>query len=219
MHIFIISKTNNIICNVFVMFFLLSTEYYREMKQETWDDWAEKISSQHQRNRYSDPPSRTYSKHRRKAGIEDTDTEPKKRKGIDEAKRKEFDRKLREDALQEIQVSRERQQEKWTQIKVVYESRCEAVFGGGDGTLLRYRDIPWPPGKTLQDKANMMFSGLQKDSTQYRKYVKEQQRRWHPDRFSQKCGSRLVETDRHKIMESVKELSQYLNKMAEPDSK
>ena len=39
--------------------------------------------------------------------------------------------------------------------------------------------------------------------------------RWHPDKFMQKFGAKLMETDKELILEKVKEISQSINYYAE----
>ena len=58
-----------------------------------------------------------------------------------------------------------------------------------------------------------------KDAEVYRKYLKVQQRRWHPDKFLQHCGDRIAEEDRGKILKQVKEISQELNQLVTAGSK
>ena len=46
-----------------------------------------------------------------------------------------------------------------------------------------------------------------------KKFLKEQQVRWHPDKFLQKCGNRLYTGDKERIIEQVKKLSQEINSL------
>ena len=41
--------------------------------------------------------------------------------------------------------------------------------------------------------------------------IREEVRRWHPDKFIQKLGSRLIDEEKEEIMEKVKKVSQALN--------
>ena len=41
--------------------------------------------------------------------------------------------------------------------------------------------------------------------------IREEVRRWHPDKFLQKLGLRVVKGERDQVMERVKSVSQALN--------
>lgn len=46
------------------------------------------------------------------------------------------------------------------------------------------------------------------------KLLRRQQTIWHPDRFAQRCGTRLEEGDKQRILETVTALSQELNRLS-----
>ena len=101
-------------------------------------------------------------------------------------------------------------------MRELYEEHAKAVFenkGKEKRKKLGFRSIPWPypPGKSVSDIEGFLFSGLDRTSTEFKKGVRSQQVRWHPDRFLQKVGDRLKDEDRERIMEKVKEISQRLN--------
>ena len=48
-----------------------------------------------------------------------------------------------------------------------------------------------------------------------KKYVREQQIRWHPDKFLQKFIDKIAPKSFERVMDRVKEISQALNKKAE----
>ncbi|XP_073405099.1 NF-kappa-B inhibitor-like protein 1 [Dendrobates tinctorius] len=123
-----------------------------------------------------------------------------------------------------------------------YRRRCQDVFGGvgsstttseqhgtvtvegpgptdtktGLGTL-GYSDIPWPlPGGTAEQMAQIIAAaGDSSDAGAYKRYLRAQRVTWHPDRFMQRCGSRLLAKDRERVLRAVTELSQELNRLAE----
>lgn len=67
--------------------------------------------------------------------------------------------------------------------------------------------MPWPPGSTPSDAdaaALMLPSGSKKA---LKKYVM----RWHPDKFQQRYGPRLCESDKERILDRVKAVSQAVN--------
>lgn len=50
-----------------------------------------------------------------------------------------------------------------------------------------------------------------------RKKIRAELLRWHPDRFSNKFGSRLLPADRDAILQRVKLIAQMLNGLAKKD--
>ncbi|KAM8952458.1 NF-kappa-B inhibitor-like protein 1 isoform 2-T2 [Pelodytes ibericus] len=83
--------------------------------------------------------------------------------------------------------------------------------------LLGYSDIPWPvPRGTPEQMAQEIAAGgNSSDTAAYKRYLRAQQVTWHPDRFSQRCGTRLLAEDRERVLGTVTALSQELNRIAE----
>ena len=105
-------------------------------------------------------------------------------------------------------------------MKLRYEKKL-AAFEENKAEIITYDDIPWP-GST--DNTEHMVAVLVGDRSklstdELKKYLKTQQRTWHPDKFVQKFGRRLKDSEREKILEKVKELSQALNKAGEDEKK
>lgn len=76
-------------------------------------------------------------------------------------------------------------------------------------------EVPWPcDGDTLKmiNLVKIWTEGL-KSLAEKKMFLKEQQIRWHPDRFLQRCGDRLDIEEREKIIEQVKTLSQEINSL------
>ena len=90
--------------------------------------------------------------------------------------------------------------------------------------LLQFADIPWPvkSGSSFhkgQDGGEdqlteFLFGGLDEGSEVYEQRLKKEQRKWHPDRFLQKCGARLKDNDQASIIDAVTKISQVLNKLS-----
>lgn len=94
------------------------------------------------------------------------------------------------------------------------------TFQGGPSagsTKLSYGDIPWPaPRGTVKEMLDVMLHGVdRKDLPTFRKVLRKQQALWHPDKFAQRCESRLEEKDRQRILDTVTALSQELNSLAQ----
>uniref|UniRef100_A0A3B4DLR8 NF-kappa-B inhibitor-like protein 1 n=1 Tax=Pygocentrus nattereri TaxID=42514 RepID=A0A3B4DLR8_PYGNA len=104
-----------------------------------------------------------------------------------------------------------------------YEERCAETFskstssGVETSSMLGYDDIPWPsPRGSLDEMLAVMLHGADRsDIPTFRKLLRQQQALWHPDKFSQRCGGRLLERDRQKILDTVTALSQELNRLAQ----
>jgi hypothetical protein len=56
----------------------------------------------------------------------------------------------------------------------------------------------------------MLPPGEIADAAARGKAVREGLRRWHPDKFGQRFGALLLERDRQRILEKVREVSQAL---------
>ncbi|XP_053159429.1 NF-kappa-B inhibitor-like protein 1 isoform X2 [Hemicordylus capensis] len=98
-----------------------------------------------------------------------------------------------------------------------YEEGCSRVFSTDSSCPLRYVDIPWPcPKGTPEEMAAVAVHGANpSDRAAYRRFIRRQQALWHPDKFAQRCGTRLAEQDRRRILDTVTALSQAFNRLAE----
>ena len=82
------------------------------------------------------------------------------------------------------------------------------------GRTLTFGCVPWPH-TNLDLVSTTLFCDLpDKSSGAYKKYLRAQQIRWHPDKFTQKFGEHLHPDHVKKIMTRVKNISQLLNKLA-----
>ncbi|XP_067416384.1 NF-kappa-B inhibitor-like protein 1 [Emydura macquarii macquarii] len=98
-----------------------------------------------------------------------------------------------------------------------YGEGCARVFAPDATRPLGYKDIPWPsPRGTAAEMAAVAMQGTDPaDVGTYRRQLRRQQALWHPDKFAQRCGGRLAEPDRARILAAVTALSQELNRLAE----
>lgn len=63
---------------------------------------------------------------------------------------------------------------------------------------------------------DVMLHGVDRnDVNVFHKTLRKQQVLWHPDKFAQRCEARLEEKDKQKILDTVKALSQELNRLAQ----
>lgn len=96
-----------------------------------------------------------------------------------------------------------------------YEDHCSVIFSASsDKTkILKFTDIPWPC-KDCRDVLQMMDMikiWSESEGVDQKKYLRDQQIRWHPDRFLQKCGHQLDDSDRDEILALVNQISQGVN--------
>jgi NF-kappa-B inhibitor-like protein 1 len=68
---------------------------------------------------------------------------------------------------------------------------------------IKCNDVPWPYSVDVVEIKNVMFHDVLTDDHKYKKRLREEQIRWHPDKFLQKHGKRLCECDRNRIITNV----------------
>ena len=148
-----------------------------------------------------------------------------KEKHHQEEAQAEFQRKLEKEHAEYMHRATRGRLDRLIVTKQRYESRCTDVFQGNlsDPETLGYTDIPWPTPANWNKEVDSMREFLlcdlgEGDSEAVKKYLREQKVRWHPDRFMQRCGVRLKEKEKDRILEKVKLVSQILNKLTEKDS-
>ncbi|KAK9805018.1 hypothetical protein WJX73_002321 [Symbiochloris irregularis] len=98
--------------------------------------------------------------------------------------------------------------------KASYEARWH-TFINSQAPQIAMADVPW----LLQDKDDARAIVLYGTSSpkEERKTIRTELLRWHPDRFSNKFGSRLLPSDKDAILQRVKHISQMLNSLAHKD--
>ncbi|KAM7146201.1 LOW QUALITY PROTEIN: NF-kappa-B inhibitor-like protein 1 [Macrochelys suwanniensis] len=100
-----------------------------------------------------------------------------------------------------------------------YQEGCARVFAPDATRPLLTGDIPWQPTGTVAEMAAVATLGTDpSDCGAYRRQLRQQQALW-PDKFAQRCGGRLAEPDRCRVLATVTALSQELNRLAEAASK
>lgn len=174
-----------------------------EKQQETFDEWADRLASEYRQKKQG----QTWK--------EEQERESEKKKGKK--------RKHREERREQKQPKKVRSPDRHNHLLVMklrYEKKL-AAFEENKLEVISYDDIPWP-GNT--DNTEHMVAVLVGDKSkvsldELKKYLKSHQRTWHPDKFIQKFGGRLKDSDREKILEKVKELSQALNNAGEEEKK
>ncbi len=177
---------------------------------ESYDDWADRISQEHRQKHQREMPS---------------SSSPRKEKKRADRKHRHRDR---DDAREKFAWERaekdcrksERLRTKLIQQKENYLKRCQKIFDThDDDLLLHFDDVPWPKNsKNVESMIQVLMCDVSKENQQdFKKFVRTQQLIWHPDKFMQKFGQRLVPEDTDRILERVTALSQALNKIGDDE--
>ncbi|XP_020485512.2 NF-kappa-B inhibitor-like protein 1 [Labrus bergylta] len=180
---------------------------------EDFGDWADRIRKEYFDKKHADAQrlAASFSRGKKKKSKPEKEQEQKSNKELLEKLKREHEEYLARAARKEEETRQGKKRR--------YEEGCAATFSGGSSagsTKLSYSDIPWPaPRGTVQEMVEVMLHGVdRKDVEVFRKTLRKQQARWHPDKFAQRCEARLEEKDKKKILETVTALSQELNRLA-----
>ncbi|KAM4634761.1 NF-kappa-B inhibitor-like protein 1 [Polymixia lowei] len=183
-------------------------------EEQDYGDWADRIRKEYfaKKNAEAQRLAASCSGWKRKKGEKERQDEEQKHRELHERLQKEHEEYLAR-AARKAEEAREGK-------KRHYDERCAATFQtdcSATSSKLSYSDIPWPaPRGTVQEMLDVMLHGANpKDVPVYRKLLKRQQTLWHPDRFAQRCGARLEEKDKQRILDTVTALSQELNRLAQ----
>lgn len=185
-----------------------------EKDEEDFGDWADRIRKEYfVKQRAREQREAASSGHKRSKGRKETEE--------DERSRRELLKRLEREHAEYLQRAARKEEETRMGKKRRYEESCAATFQSSSSKapqgFLGYDDIPWPaPRGSLEEMVAVMLHGADKsDTSAFRKLLRRQQIIWHPDRFAQRCGSRLVESDRQRILDTVTALSQEINRLAQ----
>ena len=179
--------------------------YLQEESAETYDDWTERIRQQYYSKKHAQREAQYAASNRKKRKMEEQ--EDRERDKLEEGRRK-----MRERYEKNQQKYKEL---KYLKRKMKYETDYKILYEKKEKTTLSYCDIPWPGGDKADDDIVILTQGLEKGTSDFKKYLREQQIRWHPDKFLQRFGAYIAVGDKDKIVKRVTELSQKLNKLSE----
>ncbi|XP_063147333.1 NF-kappa-B inhibitor-like protein 1 [Candoia aspera] len=167
---------------------------------ETYEDWADRIRREYRQKRRQEEEQRPWRPRReaQKSSIQ-------------------LQHFLEQEHLQYLKRAQAKEEEVKAARRRRYEEGCSRVFSSDSSRPLRYEDIPWPsPTGTPEEMASAALHGVEpSDRNAYRRFLRRQQALWHPDKFAQRCGTRLAERDRRQILDTVTALSQAFNRLAE----
>ena len=177
---------------------------FRKAKRETFEEWGNRMGEEY-RQKHNKKPELP------KAG--------NKQLGQQHGEKREKAKKRKLGPVNHLKAMRYNFE--ILQSREQYESACCSIFkNDGSATVLKFDVLPWKyfPGftKTKFDKETFLGDMMKLFSHGFTdedkmKYWKVQRIRWHPDKFLQKCGQRLDEKDRGRILELVKSMSQRIN--------
>ncbi|XP_056592830.1 NF-kappa-B inhibitor-like protein 1 [Triplophysa dalaica] len=190
-------------------------EFLRDEKdEEDFGDWADRIRREYvSKQRAREQRVAASSGHKKSKGSKVTEE--------DEKSRRELLKRLEREHAEYLQRAARKEEETRQGRKKHYEERCAATFQSSSKMapqgFLGYNDIPWPaPRGSLDEMVAVVLHGVdQSDVPVFRKLLRRQQAVWHPDKFAQRCGGRLLESDRQRILDTVTALSQELNRLAQ----
>lgn len=176
-------------------------------------DWADSIREEyyHRRNAEAQRLAASCSGWKRR---KEKDTEEEERS------RRELHARLQREHEEYLARAARKEEETRQGKKRRYEEKCAATFhsqSAAASSKLSYSDIPWPaPRGSVEEMVDVMLHGVDRKEVQaFRKLLLRQQVLWHPDKFAQRCGARLEEKDKQRILETVKALSQELNRLVQ----
>ncbi|KAG7476385.1 hypothetical protein MATL_G00082320 [Megalops atlanticus] len=190
-------------------------DFLQDDTAEDFGDWADQIRREYlekQRARAQQQAAAASGGRKRKRRRQEAEEE--------ERSRRELLAQLEREHAEYLARAARKEEEMRLSKKQRYEERCAATFRGDSGSgsaRLGYVDIPWPaPRGSVQEMVEVILHGADRtDLPAFRKLLRRHQAMWHPDKFTQRCGGRLEEGDRQRILDTVTALSQELNKLAQ----
>ncbi|KAG8127674.1 hypothetical protein E2320_014568 [Naja naja] len=168
---------------------------------ETFEEWADRIHREYRQKRRQEE-----ERHHRR---------PRKEAPKSSIQLQRF---LEQEHLEYLKRAQAKEEEVQAAKRRRYEEGCSRVFSSDSSpSPLCYKDIPWPSSSgTPEEMAAAALRGVDpSDKGTYRRFLRRQQALWHPDKFAQRCGTRLAEQDRRRILDTVTALSQAFNHLAE----
>ncbi|KAJ7538097.1 hypothetical protein O6H91_11G033700 [Diphasiastrum complanatum] len=134
-----------------------------------------------------------------------------RRKQILEERARESRRILAEEEAKDrawrIQVLQKKSSERFR----LYEQSWNK-FSKSCNLCLSYRDVPFPVEKGEEgDLARVLLHGVPPE--EQKRLLRKEVLRWHPDKFLQKCGTRLQGPDHERILGRVNEIFQALHQL------
>ncbi|KAI8771305.1 NF-kappa-B inhibitor protein 1 [Biomphalaria glabrata] len=186
-------------------------EYEDTSTKETFDQFTERIRNEHAAKATRDRQHIFWRDRKRKLESDDSSEKTKKpHKESEDEKLKAAREQMKKNFKPGVEVKLNR----YKSQKENYERKFSYLLGHLAGKTLTFGCIPWPC-LDLTILGDILFSDFEdKQGPDYRKYLRSQQVRWHPDKFTQKFKDYMHPDHVTKIMGKVKAISQFLNKLS-----
>lgn len=166
---------------------------------ESYDDWSKRMNSEYYRKRKHSSSLPSSSK---KTKTEEEDFNSKLKKEREKMRKK-------------YEENQKRAQQNYKKHKKdVYEKKWKTLSENIEIKQLHFSEIPWPFKDSVSEMEDFLFHDLTKSDIR-KKYLRDQMKRWHPDKFLQKFGNHIVSTEREQVLQRVKQVSQELNQLLE----
>ncbi|KAJ8408594.1 hypothetical protein AAFF_G00252290 [Aldrovandia affinis] len=187
--------------------------FHDDIDTEDFGGWAERMRQEYHEKQHARAQRVAASRRPKGRKREKTKEEAEEEERI----RQELQARFQMEHAEYLARGTRKEEETRLSRKRQYEEKCAATFRGESEARLGYADIPWPaPRGSVEEMVEVMLHGAdRRDLPAFRKLLRRQQALWHPDKFSQRCGSRLEEGERRKILDTVTALSQELNRLAQ----
>lgn len=206
----------NVLCVKLYRLCVTDYTYTSSHTSESYDDWTERLTREHRRKRHmaythTQRPAPPLHKKSRSA----TDDFRAKQQKYQEELNREREKMKRRYRGDEARAEEGRRLLRKKRLKYEEHFRELTHKENSSAEELGYDDIPWPHEGTVSMVMDVLFVDAKKnDKTSFRKYLRDQILRWHPDKFEQKFGRVLKPDEKDKILSRVKEISQALNNMS-----
>jgi len=147
---------------------------------ETYDDWADRIYK-----------AFTSSRKRKFQQIEHKTQKKSLQPEIDI-----------EQAAKNYQILKEKK------VKQKQMQKCDKIFNSNE--VIKVDDIPFEGFEAATILDILLGDVARENAEVVKKTIREEIRRWHPDKFKQKLGERICDKNTELVMEKVKHISQAL---------
>lgn len=195
---------------------------------ETYDQWADRIWSERKRKRDSSVFARWRESIQRNWLFGRKMSEPRHRTNFDNRSSRAKDAKWTGNTgrsyshhHQQQQSSSETSTSTSPTVKrhspkladfLLSNKKYDALLKNNKETPLAFSNIPWPRDGS---GAVITAEALEKMNIGENKMLlRKLQRRWHPDKFTQHFGDRLLKSDRDRILDQVNDIAKAFNSMA-----
>ncbi|EJD43219.1 hypothetical protein AURDEDRAFT_33667, partial [Auricularia subglabra TFB-10046 SS5] len=76
-----------------------------------------------------------------------------------------------------------------------------------------YASFPWPGGRTLVEIARFLLPPGAVERGREKHVIRQQLKRWHPDKFAAVAQGRVAESDRQRVLDGQMAVVQALNEL------